>query len=339
MVQKILKRVLSGLLLIIALGLFLYPNLREIRTSSEVTEIADELPDTPPVPAKPEPEPTEPTEPEEPEEPETPAGAPQVQAIPLPELYKSFTEYNRSLITDGQEITDAWEGSPEAPNISALDDGLLGYIEVPDMGIELPLYVGASYSHLSDGAAIQWGTSMPIGGVSTNCVVVGHRGWYGSRYFAYINRMTEGSRVYLHTPWGILTYEAAARKIISPDDLESVSIQPGKDMVTLLSCHPYAAAGGAKYRYLVYCERVPGDPYPTADEPEQEPKPSETPLPYEEDSIPEVEADPSGTDDLVTVLELNLTRYLPPITLVLCALILFLRSRDGKPKKKKRRNG
>ena len=166
MVQKILKRVLGGLLLIIALGLFLYPSLREIRTSSEVTEIADELPDTPPVQAEPEPEPTEPEEPEEPAEPETPAEAPQVQAIPMPELYRSFTEYNRSLITDGQEITDAWEGSPEAPNISALDDGLLGYIEVPDMGIELPLYVGASYRHLSDGAAIQWGTSMPIGGVT-----------------------------------------------------------------------------------------------------------------------------------------------------------------------------
>lgn len=337
MIQTIFKRILGVLLLVLALGLILYPAMREIRTSSQVASISEELDHT--IPEEDPEESLEPETPEplpevsDPEEPETP----QVEAIPLPELYQAFTAYNRSLVTDGQVITDAWEGSPEAPDIAALKDGVLGYVEIPDMGTTLPLYVGASYNHLAKGAAIQWGTSMPIGGLSTNSVLVGHRGWKGSRYFAYINRMETGSRVYIHTPWGILTYEAVGRKIISPDDLDSVSIQPGKDMITLLSCHPYAAAGGAKYRYLVYCERVPGDPYPTADEPEPKPETSETPLPYEEDSIPEVEADPSGTDDLVTVLELNVTRYLPPITLFLCALILFVRSRDRKPKKKGRK--
>lgn len=325
--MTILKRILGCLLLLAALGLFLWPACREIKTWSQVREIKEELeedqaslPETLP-------------EPSEDGTITLPDHDPEV-TLPLLDLYGEFWAYNRSLVTDGQEITDAWAGSPEAPDISGLTDGQLGYIEIPDMGVTLPLYVGASRDHLSKGAAIQWGTSMPIGGENTNCVVVGHRGWYGSLYFAYINRMETGSKVYIHTPWDTLTYEAVSKKIITPDDLDSVSIQPGKDMVTLLSCHPYAAAGGAGYRYLVYCERVPGDPYPTADEPEQEPETSEEPLPYEEDSIPEVEADPSGTDDLVTVLELNLTRYLPPITLLLCALILFLRSRDGKPKKK-----
>lgn len=330
MIQTIFKRILGVLLLVLALGLILYPAMREIRTSSQVASISEELDHT--IPEEDPEESLEPETPEplpevsDPEEPETP----QVEAIPLPELYQAFTAYNRSLVTDGQVITDAWEGSPEAPDIAALKDGVLGYVEIPDMGTTLPLYVGASYNHLAKGAAIQWGTSMPIGGLSTNSVLVGHRGWKGSRYFAYINRMETGSRVYIHTPWGILTYEAVGRKIISPDDLDSVSIQPGKDMITLLSCHPYAAAGGAKYRYLVYCERVPGDPYPTKEEPEQTSTETAEPLPYEDGSVPTEDADPSGTDDLITVLDLNLTRYLPPLTLILCALILFVRSRRRK---------
>ena len=54
--------------------------------------------------------------------------------------------------------------------------------------------------------------------------------------------------------WGTLTYKVREIKIISPDDIESILIQPGKDMITLLTCHPYASGG--KYRYLVYCDRV-----------------------------------------------------------------------------------
>lgn len=314
--MTILKRILGCLLLLAALGLFLWPASREIKTWSQVREIKEELeedqaslPETLP-------------EPSEDGTITLPDHDPEV-TLPLLDLYGEFWAYNRSLVTDGQKITDAWAGSPEAPDISGLTDGQLGFIEIPDMGVTLPLYVGASRDHLSKGAAIQWGTSMPIGGENTNCVVVGHRGWYGSLYFAYINRMETGSKVYIHTPWDTLTYEAVSKKIITPDDLDSVSIQPGKDMVTLLSCHPYAAAGGAGYRYLVYCER-------TADEdPDASSSASSkgTALPTAEGSIPEQTADPKGTDDMVTVLELSVTRYLPPATLFLCALILFLRSR------------
>ena len=312
--MTILKRTLGALLLILALGLFLWPFIREIRTQSQVTSIEEDL------------EGQQGTLPDRPSEPSVEWSPPQLSdpSLPLLDLYGEFWAYNRSLVTDGQEITDAWEGSPEAPDISGLTDGLLGTIEIPDMGVSLPLYVGASSDHLSKGAAIQWGTSMPIGGEDTNSIIVGHRGWYGSAYFAYINRMETGSMVYIHTPWDTLAYEAVGRKIITSDDLDSVSIQPGKDMVTLLSCHPYVAAGETGYRYVVYCERTEEDREQSGSQG------TSRSLPLAEGSIPENIADPDGTDGTVVFLELTLTRYLPPLTLFLCALILFLGSRSRK---------
>lgn len=320
----IFKRTLGALLLILALGLFLWPFIREVRTSSQVSSIAEELIEG--QENLPEADPGTETDPGTEPSPEIQLPSQETgSSLPLLDLYGEFWAYNRSLVSDGQVITDAWAGSPEAPDISGLDDGLLGYIEIPDMGVSLPLYVGASYDHLSKGAAIQWGTSMPIGGENTNSVIVAHRGWYGSAYFAYINQMETGSKVYIHTPWDTLTYSAVSKKIITPEDLDSVSIQPGKDMVTLLSCYPYAAVGGAKYRYLVYCERTADDPEVVEESGNTEE--TGTPLPTVEDSIPEVEADPKGTDGTVTFLELSVARYLPAVTVLLCAVILFIRSR------------
>lgn len=100
-------------------------------------------------------------------------------------------------------------------------------------------------------------TSMPIGGINTNSVIAGHRGYNGSPYFKYIENVQLGDYIYVTNPWGTLTYQAVEISIINPYDSDAVKIQEGKDMVTLLTCHPYASAG--QYRYLVFCERVEDD--------------------------------------------------------------------------------
>ena len=110
-------------------------------------------------------------------------------------------------------------------------------------------------SNLSKGAAVLSQTSMPVGGDSTNCVIAGHRGYQGSAYFQYIDRMSEGSKIYITNPWETLTYQVTGIKIVQPTDSSDVLIQPGKDMVTLVSCHPYVIGGGPE-RYLVFAERV-----------------------------------------------------------------------------------
>ena len=85
-------------------------------------------------------------------------------------------------------------------------------------------------------------------------MIAGHRGYGGYDYFRHIDKLEPGDEVIITNLWDTLTYRVTDIKIVSPDDVNAILIQPGKDMITLLTCHPYASGG--KYRYLVYCERV-----------------------------------------------------------------------------------
>ena len=100
-------------------------------------------------------------------------------------------------------------------------------------------------------------TSIPIGGANTNSVIAGHRGYKGVAMFRNIESIQIGDYVYITNPWEKLTYQAVEISVINPNDTEAVKIQEGKDMITLLTCHPYRSGG--KYRYLVFCERVVDD--------------------------------------------------------------------------------
>lgn len=174
-----------------------------------------------------------------------------------PELYKSFERYNKDLVKNGQHIKDAFSYESAPVDLSLNDNSaLIGTISVPDMKVnEMPLYLGASMDNLSKGAAIMSESSMPIGGKNTNTVVSGHRGYRGSAYFQYIENLKPGSLAYVSTPWETLVYKVREVKITNPDDVDSVFIQEDRDMLTLVSCHPYVIGGGPE-RYIVYCDRV-----------------------------------------------------------------------------------
>ncbi len=120
--------------------------------------------------------------------------------------------------------------------------------------VELPLYLGATRQHMAEGAAHMTQTSLPIGGDNTNCVIAGHRGWKGAEFFLYLPQLEKGDIVQVTNLWETLTYQVVGTKIISPTDVDSIHIQPGKELITLLTCHP--PASGGKQRYLVFCERV-----------------------------------------------------------------------------------
>lgn len=180
------------------------------------------------------------------------------QDMPYKDLYNAILEYNERIYNDGQkEFKDAWCYTQTPVNIDCLENDLFGYIEIPTMNVKLPLFIGASDANMVRGAAIMGQTSMPIGGINTNSVIAGHRGYNGSPYFKYIENVKLGDYIYITNPWGTLTYQAVEISIINSYDSDAVKIQEGKDMVTLLTCHPYASAG--QYRYLVFCERVEDD--------------------------------------------------------------------------------
>ena len=168
-------------------------------------------------------------------------------------LYEQMESYNQTLFEKGQEIAgpEAYENNPTG------EDGAVGSVWIPDMDVELPLYLGATYEHLDKGAAVLGGTSMPIGGINTNCVISGHRSWCGAPYFRDIDLLKAGSQVVIKNGRETLYYRVFEKQIILPDNTEAVMIRPGKDLVTLITCHPYL--GGGTHRYIVYCERCEGE--------------------------------------------------------------------------------
>lgn len=117
----------------------------------------------------------------------------------------------------------------------------------------MPVYLGASYENMAAGAAHLSQTSLPTGGENTNCVNAGHRGWNGADYFRHLDLLNEGDAVQLVTVWDTLDYTVSEIKVIEPYDVEQILIQEGRELLTLLTCHPYASGG--RYRYLVFCER------------------------------------------------------------------------------------
>ena len=121
----------------------------------------------------------------------------------------------------------------------------------------LSLYLGATASHMAEGAAHLSQTSLPIGGRNTNCVIAGHRGWNGADYFRYITELKPGDEVMITNLWETLTYRVTDTRIIMPNEVEQILIQEGRDMITLLTCHPYASGG--KQRFLIFCDRVMED--------------------------------------------------------------------------------
>lgn len=203
------------------------------------------------------------------------------------DLREAMEEYNLQLSQDqsGLDSVDSYE----APGLNLEDYGLgaddaVGYVEIPAMDVTLPLYLGASRAHMNDGATVLGQTSMPIGGISTNCVIAAHRGWNGTAMFRDVELLQEGDLVYLTNLWETLTYQVTGISIIWPDEVEAVAIQPSQDMVTLLTCHPYIVG---THRYLVYCQRVEQNP-PAQEPPVTAPNIQQTQVAMEA-SQPEIE--------------------------------------------------
>lgn len=175
--------------------------------------------------------------------------------IPYAELWEAVQAYNRQIFAENQSgLTGPEDFQEPAVDLSAYGIDAFGVISIPAMEVELPVYLGAGDEQLAKGAAVLGQTSVPVGGANTNAVLAGHRGWKGAAYFRDIELLQVGDRVTLTNLWETLTYEVTEIRIIAPNDTDAIRIQPGRDLLTLLTCHPYASGG--KYRYLVICERV-----------------------------------------------------------------------------------
>ena len=174
-----------------------------------------------------------------------------------PELLATLQDYNQRIYAEKQSDLTSLEACEEpAVDLAAYDvgDEIIGVLEIPTMELTMPVYLGASDEHLALGAAVLGSTSAPIGGDNTNCVIAGHRGWRGADYFRHIDRLQVGDTVQLTNLWETLTYTVTDIQIIQPHEVEKIKIRPHRDLLTLLTCHPYASGG--RQRFVVYCERT-----------------------------------------------------------------------------------
>lgn len=172
------------------------------------------------------------------------------------ELKEAFREYNEALALSGQgELSgkSAYSSFPVNPADYGVSEDMVGYIEIPSQDIRLGIYLGAGDENIARGAGIMGYTSAPIGGMDTNAVVASHNVWRGDLRFKRINRLNPGDKVYITNFWEKMTYSVVERRIIKPDDVASVLIRPGRDMVTLMTCDNYGPNGPD--RCVVFCER------------------------------------------------------------------------------------
>lgn len=177
-------------------------------------------------------------------------------------LYQKMKVYNEKIYQENQSgMTDPWTLEQQSVDLSEFGNttGLLGYITIPAIDIEMPIYLGATMDNLNLGAANLSQTSLPIGGKNTNSVIAGHRGWKGKRFLRDVEALSTGDRVYITNAWETITYAVVKKVIIAPNDVSAIKIQEGRDMITLFTCHPFI---GHYYRYLVYCVRVPEETWP-----------------------------------------------------------------------------
>ena len=178
-------------------------------------------------------------------------------STPYPELLDMLEAYNRELYEDDQSKLSSLAATEQPGvlfSVSGQAGDVFGVLSIPKLEMEMPLYLGATDKHMADGAAQLGQTSIPIGGKNTNAVIAGHRGYNGAPYFRYVPELQVGDSVDITNLWGTLHYKVVETRIIQPNDIDAIKIQPGRDLITLLTCHPYASGG--RQRFLVICERM-----------------------------------------------------------------------------------
>lgn len=132
--------------------------------------------------------------------------------------------------------------------------GVMGYIDIPKIHIQLPLYHGTDEDILRIAIGHIAGTSLPVGGESSHCIVSGHRGLPSARLFTDIDQLAVGDTWTLNVLDQTLTYEVDQVRVVIPTDFSYLDIEPGQDYCTLVTCTPY---GVNSHRLLVRGRRIP----------------------------------------------------------------------------------
>lgn len=175
----------------------------------------------------------------------------------IKEALKSAEKYNSMLYqTMGATIGNSSSILSEDNYKKMLDltgTGIMGSIEIPKIGVNLPIYHGTSDEVLSKGVGHVLDSSLPVGGKSTRSVLTGHRGLPTAKLFTRLDELEKDDYFFIKTCDQILAYQVNKIEEIKPEDVEKLSIEADKDQVSLITCTPY---GLNTHRLVVTGERV-----------------------------------------------------------------------------------
>lgn len=137
--------------------------------------------------------------------------------------------------------------------LNLLGDGMMGYVEIPKIDVKIPIYHTTQEDVLEKAAGHLEGSSLPVGGENTHAVISAHRGLPSASLFTDLDKLEEGDHFLLYILDDVLCYEVDQILVVEPDETESLAVQEGQDLVTLLTCTPY---GVNSHRLLVRGHRV-----------------------------------------------------------------------------------
>ena len=168
--------------------------------------------------------------------------------------------YNRSIVP-GASTEDAYsqEGLLAASadydsQLNIAGNGIMGYVEIPKISVNLPIYHGTENDSLERGIGHLLGSSLPVGGESTHTILSGHSGMASQKMFTDLEQLTTGDVFYLRVLDETLAYQVVEINTVLPYDTSLLGIAPGEDLCTLVTCTPY---GVNTHRLLVRGSRIP----------------------------------------------------------------------------------
>ena len=161
----------------------------------------------------------------------------------LDNMWKAAEEYNKQIkqesVPDAFSIRDGQTDPVYESLLNLNGDGMMGYVEVPVIGQSIPIYHYTTEESLEKGAGHLFGSSLPVGGESTHCIISAHRGLPSAKLFTDLDRLQKGDIFLLHIYDQVFTYEVDQIHIVEPIDYGLLNIEEGEDLCTLLTCTPY----------------------------------------------------------------------------------------------------
>ena len=169
-------------------------------------------------------------------------------------LWQAAEDYNSGLLGNADRFQPTQEEHQRYEELLDVSgSGVMGYVEIPSIDVSLPIYHGTSEEVLQVAVGHIEGSSLPVGGESTHCVISGHRGLPSARLFTDLDQLSEGDIFTLRVLDETLTYEVDQIHVVEPDDITQLEIVEGEDLCTLVTCTPY---GVNSHRLLVRGHRV-----------------------------------------------------------------------------------